>query len=86
MTPDSIPLKHATLRLRKAAPQEFQLFLNQFELYTNDVTVAVTNAPADQVLVAQGMARQCRALLRAFVECPALERPNRPQRVTAPTV
>jgi hypothetical protein len=72
----SDPFKQAMARLKRAAPREFEDFLNQFELYSNAVTVAVTDAPADNVLVAQGMARQCRGLLRALAECEAP--PQRP--------
>lgn len=48
-------------------------FINQFETYVDEVTVAVTIATADHVLVAQGMAREARALLALFKK-----KPNQP--------
>jgi hypothetical protein len=71
------PLKLAMLRLKRAAPAEYQEFLNVFGAYTDDVTVAVTDAPSDEILVMQGRAQQCRSLFRAFETCEqALVRPQ----------
>lgn len=50
--------------LKNAAPGAFQDFLNEFNTYTHEVTVAVMDAPADEVLKMQGRAVQCRALLK----------------------
>ena len=67
----------AALMLRKAAGKEiFDLFVQKFGAYTNEVVYSVTDAPPEQVLEAQGRARQCRALYRAFSECHLRERPK----------
>lgn len=50
--------------LKNCAPQAFQDFLNEFNTYTHEVTVAVMDAPSEDVLQMQGRAKQCRALLK----------------------
>lgn len=60
-------------------------FVRDFDAYVDDVTAAVTDAPPDQVLVAQGQARMCRALLRAFLDAPSFEeRPTHTKPATPP--
>ena len=59
----------AALRLRNSDPHGFDHFVNLFAAYTDEVTVAVTEADATNVLVMQGRAQQCRALLRILKEC-----------------
>lgn len=62
-------LKEFARRLRSADPENFRLFVDAFDGYALEVTVAVTEAPQDQVLNMQGRARQCRAILRILQEC-----------------
>lgn len=62
-------LKVLALRLKNADPAGFDQFADAFDLYTSEVTVAVTEAPQDAILNAQGRAQQCIALLRLFREC-----------------
>lgn len=59
------------LRLRNADPQNWDRFLVAFAAYTDEATVVVTEAQPADILVAQGRAQQCRALLRIFRECDA---------------
>ena len=59
----------AALKLRNADPPGFERFVNLFAVYTEEVTVAVTEADATNILVMQGRAQQCRALLRVLQEC-----------------
>ncbi len=68
MTP---PLSVLCLRLRNADPQVWDAFLAQFAAYTNDATFALTKAEPAEILIAQGRAQQCHALLRLFKECDA---------------
>lgn len=53
----------AAARLSKAAPNMWQEFLPAFEAYARERELACVHAPADKVLSAQGMARQCIELL-----------------------
>jgi len=72
-------LSHFALRLRNADPEGFEQFVETFAAYTNEITVAVTEAPQDQVLNMQGRARQCLAFLRLFRECHIPETPQPPK-------
>lgn len=55
--------------LRNAAPEEFDRFVKELATYTDEVTVAVTEAPPDAILNMQGRAQQAIAMLRLFEEC-----------------
>lgn len=57
------PLVVAFRILKNAAPEEFMGAMGVFERYTNEVTVAVTDAPPEHILNMQGRAAQCRGLL-----------------------
>jgi len=70
MTPPN-DLLDAAVRLRNAAPGPFQEFVKVFAAYTQDVTVTVTEASAENILKAQGMAVEARVLLRMFEETEA---------------
>lgn len=72
-------LAAAALRMRSEAPRTWDDFLLALDAYVLDVTVAVTDAPQDQVLLRQGYARNARELLRIFQTChqqPAAQRPR----------
>lgn len=62
-------LKEFARRLRSADPENFELFVAAFDAYALEVTVAVTEAPQDEILNMQGRAKQCRAILRMLQEC-----------------
>ncbi len=55
-------------RLSNNAGEAYDLFLNDLDSYVNEITVAVTDAPADQVLGMQGRAQQARKFQRMFHE------------------
>ena len=52
-------LASAAARLSRAAPNMWVEFVAAFEEFTRDRESACVQAPADNVLRAQGMARQC---------------------------
>lgn len=59
MTPHAVDrLKHFAFVLRNADPESYQAFLSAFEVYATEITVAVTDAPAEAILNLQGRAKQ----------------------------
>lgn len=70
-------LSNSFLGLRNANPEGFEHCLQVFGEYTDEVTVAVTEAGPDTVLVMQGRAQQCRAILRVLRECDKVK-PTKP--------
>lgn len=73
--PDPRLLSDYALRMRNGNPEAFELFVRELRRLSEHVTVAVTEADAGSILVAQGRAQQCRSLLRVFEEC---DRPKPP--------
>lgn len=73
-------LADRALALRKAFPDLFDAFVKEFAIYADDVTVAVTEADASEIMTAKGRAQQMRSLLRLLAECHLRERlkPARP--------
>lgn len=69
MTSEQI-LQHFALRLRNADPQSWDAFVQAFDVYATEVTVAVTQAPPETILAKQGQAQQMLKLLQLFRECP----------------
>lgn len=68
-------LKQYAHRLQLAAPQEWETFVQVFDAYATEVTVAVTAAEQNEILVAQGKAKAFLHLLKCFREC-AIPRPQ----------
>ena len=64
-------LPQCSLLLRNGNPEAFDAFLVRMAEYYDDLTLKVVQAPADEVLVAQGRAQAAFALLRIFKECTA---------------
>ena len=77
MTPADI-IKHYALRLKNADPESWDRFLLAFDAYATEVTVAVTQAPSEDILRCQGRAQQMLALLRMFKECHLTREPPKP--------
>lgn len=77
MTPADV-IKHYALRLKNADPESWDRFLTAFDAYATEVTVAVTEAPSDEILRCQGRAQQMLALLRLFKECHIVRTPTNP--------
>jgi hypothetical protein len=57
---------HYLQSLRVAAPKEYEAFVEAFDAWATEVTVAVTTAPQDQVLQQQGRAQAYLHLLKMF--------------------
>ena len=68
-------IKHYALRLKNADPESWDRFLQAFDGYATEVTVAVTEAPSEDILRFQGRAQQMLALLRLFKECHIVRNP-----------
>jgi hypothetical protein len=54
--------------LKNADPRVADKILRHLEAYVTDLTIAVTDAPPDCILVAQGRAQQARKFLLLFTE------------------
>ena len=55
--------------LKNAAPDEFNLWMQMFDMYVDQAVTATVTAPSDRVLNAQGMAQALVAMRQAFREC-----------------
>jgi hypothetical protein len=75
LTTPSTVLAHYAHGLQIAAPREWEAFVQCFDAYATEVTVAVTNAEQNEVLGAQGQARAFLHLLRLFRTCHATKAP-----------
>jgi hypothetical protein len=72
-------LAETALRLRNSNPEGWDQFVASFAAYTDHAVLDVTAAGSDNVLVLQGQARQCLALLRTFRECDKKPKQPAPQ-------
>ena len=78
MTSSSSLLAHYARSLQLAAPKEWETFVEFFDAYATEVTVAVTTAEQNEVLVQQGKARAFLHLLNVFKTCHSYTPPNQP--------
>lgn len=76
-SPTNILAKYAH-GLQLAAPREWEAFVEVFDAYSTDVTVAVTVADQSAILNAQGRAQAFLHLLKTFRECHLLSQPKQP--------
>lgn len=76
-SPTQILSMHAH-RLMIAAPREWETFVEVFDAYTTEVTVAVTAAEQNEILVAQGRAKAFLHLLKTFRECHVQSQQTKP--------
>ena len=70
---------HYLQGLRVGAPREYEAFVEAFDAWATEVTVAVTTAPQDQVLQQQGRAQAYLHLLQLFrnpTAAPATQSPS----------
>jgi hypothetical protein len=73
-------LKAFALQLKNANPKAWDAFVECMDVYTTEVTIALTAAPATEILNMQGRSQQCLALLRIFRECSSpIFPPQQPQ-------
>lgn len=56
-------VKHYAFSLRNADPDAYRAFLEALDAYATEITVAVTDAPAEAILNMQGRAKQTLILL-----------------------
>ncbi len=70
-------LAETALRLRNSNPEGWDQFVASFAAYTDHAVLSTVQAGSDGVLVVQGQARQCLALLRMFRECDK-QKPKQP--------
>jgi len=69
-------LAQFAVRLRAADNQAWEGFVQCFDAYTTEVTVAVTEASQDKILNAQGRAQAMLILLDTFRHCVELSQPK----------
>lgn len=62
-------MSDAALRLRAAAPKEFDRFVEVMDVYATEVTIAVTEAAQSDILNQQGRAQAFLSLLKLYREC-----------------
>lgn len=75
--------KHFAFQLRGADPKAYQSLLEAFDAYAVEITVAVTDAPPDQILNMQGRAKQTLILLEHLRNPKPL---TQPQNQAAPSI
>lgn len=56
--------------LKNADPRLYEQLVRLLDQRVTEITVAVTEAPPDQILVCQGMAREARKMFQLFTELP----------------
>ena len=69
-------LSQYMLLLRNGNPEGFDGFLKRLTEYYEDLTMKVVQAPAEEVMVAQGRAQAIFAVLRLFKECTVEQKPR----------
>ena len=62
-------LSIACLRLKNAAPEEWDKFQQAFNVYRDFINDFVAEADVSHIMVAKGAALQCRELCKIFEEC-----------------
>lgn len=72
-------IQHFALQLKNANPAAWDAFVETFDVYATEAAVALTQAPADQILAQQGRAQQCLAFLRTLRECDRARKPLPPE-------
>ena len=75
MTPQMLLARYA-VRLRALDGRAWDDFVQCFDAYTTEVTVAVTEAPQDKILNAQGRAQAMLILLDTFKNCVDISQPK----------
>lgn len=67
---DPKQLSHCFLYFKNADPRLYEKFIRILDAYVTEITVAVTEAPTDEILVAKGRAQQARKFFQLFTELP----------------
>ena len=55
---------------KNADPRVYERFIRTLDAYVAEVTVAVTEAPVDKIMNAQGRAQMARKFFQLFTELP----------------
>jgi len=76
MAVDTKKITEFAQRIRNADPSLYGQFIQLLDQYTTDVTVAVTEAPPQEILVAQGRAQMARKFMQLLTEFRALKPPT----------
>lgn len=71
-------LAECSRHLRAASPKEWDRFLQTFDAYATEVTVAVISAGQNDILVAQGKAKAFLHLNQTFRNCHVVPTPKPP--------
>jgi hypothetical protein len=74
MSASTDELSRTALLLRNAAPETYDHLLQTMQVLVDEITVAVTEASPNDILVLQGRAQQARAWFRTFKECDQVKR------------
>lgn len=69
MASSTSALSQQALFLRNLDRLVFDQFVGELEKYVTEITVAVTEAPQEDILKMQGRAQMARSFLRVFKEC-----------------
>jgi hypothetical protein len=69
MTPEQLMSQHMRV-FKNAEPEHYEKFIRALDQYVTDVTVAVTEAPPTDILVAQGRAQFARKFMKICYELP----------------
>jgi hypothetical protein len=75
MAVDHRKLSACAERMKNQDPTLYEQFLRLLDAYTTELTVAVTEAPADQILTCQGRAQQARKFFQLMSQFPAQPSP-----------
>lgn len=68
MRADPRKITEFALRLKNADPHIYDKFIEHVAAYVHDITVAVTEAPPSEILVAQGRAQNAMKFYRLLTE------------------
>ncbi len=60
---------------KNADPRVYEKFIQALDAYVTEITVAVTESPTDDILVAKGRAQQARKFFQLFTELPTTPSP-----------
>jgi hypothetical protein len=77
------PFEQAALRLRNASPQAFEDFKAMYDRRFAELCVKIAHSPAHEIMIIQGQAQECEAIIRILKEC-TIERPTKPTPQASP--
>lgn len=70
MAANPLLLSECMRKFKNQDPKVYEQFLRVLDQYVTELTVAVTEAPTSDILVAQGRAQQARKFFQLFTEIP----------------